>query len=180
MITKYQLATLLIFAALVSAGMSQTTIAADCEVRDGKAEGMIVTHGGVKGGYGLYLREGKPTFVYNHLGIERPTFAAKDALPKGKTTLIVDFKYDGGGVGKGGTVTLSANGNKIAEGRLEKTIPNKICEGLDIGMDVGSPVDFTYNPPFPFTGKIEKVQIDLKPTEALTPTGRPGAAGEKP
>jgi hypothetical protein len=70
----------------------------------------------------------------------------------------------GGGMGKGGTVTLSANDNKVAEGRLGKTIPVtfSICEGLDIGMDVGSPVDFTYKPPFPFTGKIEKVTIDLE------------------
>ncbi len=59
---------------------------------------------------------------------------------------------------------MIVNGSKIAEGRLKKTVPNKfsICEGLDIGMDVGSPVDFTYTPPFAFTGKIEKVTIDLK------------------
>ena len=140
------------------------TITADIEVPEGGANGMIVTQGGVEGGYGLYLRDGKPTFVYNYLGIDRPTFTGKDALPKGKATLIVDFKYDGGGPGKGGMVTLSANGSKVAEGRMEKTVPNKfsICEGLDIGMDVGSPVDFTYNPPFAFTGKIEKVKIDLK------------------
>jgi arylsulfatase len=140
------------------------TITADIDVPDAGASGMIVTHGGVEGGYGLYLREGKPTFVYNYLGIERPTVTARNALPQGKTTLVVDFKYDGGGVGKGGTVTMTVNGSKLAEGRLEKTIPNKmsICEGLDIGMDVGSPVDFTYKPPFAFTGKIEKVTIDLK------------------
>jgi arylsulfatase A-like enzyme len=140
------------------------TVTADIDVPDGGANGMIVTHGGVEGGYGLYLRDGKPTFVYNYLGIERPTFAAKDALPKGKTRLVVDFKYDGGGMGKGGAITMTGNGSKIAEGRLEKTVPNKfsICEGLDIGMDVGSPVDFTYTPPFAFTGKIEKVTIDLK------------------
>ena len=135
-----------------------------CSSDLGGANGMIVTHGGVEGGYGLYLRDGKPTFVYNYLGIERPTFAAKNALAKGKNKLVVDFKYDGAGMGKGGTVTMSANGNKVAEGRLEKTIPNKmsICEGLDVGMDVGSPIDFTYNPPFKFTGNIEKVAYELK------------------
>jgi arylsulfatase len=140
------------------------TITADVEVPDGGANGMIVTHGGVEGGYGLYLRDGKPTFVYNYLGIERPTFTAKNPLAKGKNKLVIDFKFDGGGMGKGGTVTMTANGSKVAEGRLEKTIPNKmsICEGLDIGMDVGSPVDFTYNPPFKFTGNIEKVTYELK------------------
>jgi arylsulfatase len=112
----------------------------------------------------LDLRDGKPTFVYNYLGVERPTVAAQDALPKGKSRVVVDFKYDGGGLGKGGTVTMSANGTKVAEGRLERTVPLVISlqEGLDIGMDNGSPVDFTYKPPFTFTGKIEKVTIELK------------------
>jgi arylsulfatase len=140
------------------------TITADIEVPDGKAEGMIVTQGGLEGGYGLYLRDGKPTFVYNYLSIDRPTFAAKDPLPKGKTKLVVDFVYDGGGPGKGGEITMSANGKMIAEGRLERTIPIQFSlgEGLDVGMDVGSAVDFTYNLPFAFTGKIEKVTVELK------------------
>jgi hypothetical protein len=103
-------------------------------------------------------------FVYNYLALEHPTFAVKDPLPKGKTQLVVDFKYDGGGLGKGGTITVTANGNKIAEGRLEKTVPVQfsIQEGLDIGMDNGSQVDFTYKLPFAFTDKIEKVTVELK------------------
>jgi hypothetical protein len=125
---------------------------------------MVVTHGGLEGGYGLYLREGKPTFVYNFLGTERMAFAAKEALPKGKVKLVVDFKYDGGGAGKVGAITLTANGKTVAEGRMEKTIPVQFSlgEGLDIGMDIGSPVDFTYKLPFKFTGKIEKVMVELK------------------
>lgn len=139
------------------------TITAEIEVPDGKAEGMIITHGGLEGGYGLYLKDGKPVFVYNFLSVERTTFAAKDALSKGKVKLVVDFKYDGGGMGKGGKITMTANGKKIAEGRLERTIPIQFSlgEGIDIGMDVGSPIDFTYKLPFPFTGKIEKVTIEL-------------------
>jgi arylsulfatase A-like enzyme len=139
------------------------TIAADIELPKGGESGMIVTHGGLEGGYGLYLRDGKPVFVYNFLGADRPTFAAKSALPKGRTKLAVDFKYDGGGMGKGGKITMTANGKTIAEGRLGRTIPIQFSlgEGLDVGMDVGSPVDFTYKLPFAFTGKIEKVKIDL-------------------
>ncbi len=126
---------------------------------------MVVTHGGLEGGYGLYLRDNKPTFVYNFLSIDRPTFTAKDPLPKGKTKLVVDFAYDGGGMGKGGKITMSANGKTIAEGRLEKTIPMQFSlgEGLDVGCDIGSPIDFTYEMPFAFTGKIDKVTIELKP-----------------
>jgi len=68
-------------------------------------------------------------------------------------------------MGKGGKITMSANGTKIAEGRLGKTVPVQLSfgEGLDIGRDVGSPIDFTYKLPFAFTGKIEKVTIELKP-----------------
>ena len=144
------------------------TITADIEVPDGTAEGMIVTHGGLEGGYGLYLRDGKPTFVYNFLSVERTTFAGDAPLPKGKTKLIVDFAYDGGGMGKGGEITIKANGKKVAGGRLKRTIPIQFSlgEGVDIGMDVGSPIDFTYKLPFAFTGKIEKVTIELKPERA--------------
>jgi arylsulfatase len=147
------------------------TITAEIEVPDGKAEGMIVTHGGLEGGYGLYLREGKPTFVYNFLSVERTTFAAETPLPKGKTKLVVNFDYDGGGMGKGGTITMTANGKTIAQGRLKRSIPVQFSlgEGLDIGMDIGSPIDFTYELPFAFTGTIEKVTIELRPEkEAAT------------
>lgn len=140
-------------------------ITAEVELPDDKAQGMIITQGGSEGGYGLYLRDGKPTFVYNFLGVERPTFAADKPLGKGRTTLVVDFAYDGGGMGKGGAITLTANGVKVAEGRLERTVPIQfsIGEGLDIGMDCGSAVDFTYQLPFAFTGKIEKVEVALRP-----------------
>jgi arylsulfatase len=142
------------------------TLTADIEVPEAGAEGMIATHGGLVGGYGLYVREGKPTFVYNYLELERPTITGKDALPKGKVKLAIDFKYEGREkeLGKAATVTMSVNGAKVAEGHLERTIPIQISlgEGMDIGMDVGSPVDFTYKPPFRFTGKIEKVTVELK------------------
>jgi arylsulfatase len=140
------------------------TITAEIELTDDKTNGMIVTHGGLEGGYGFYLRDGAPTFVYNFLGVERTTFEGKEPLPKGKTKLVVDFKYDGGGMGKGGAITMTANDKPVAEGRLERTIPIQFSlgEGLDIGMDVGSPVDFTYKLPFKFTGKIERVTVDIK------------------
>jgi hypothetical protein len=66
-------------------------------------------------------------------------------------------------MGKGGQITMSANGRTIAEGRLARSIPVQFSlgEGLDVGMDIGSPVDFTYKLPFAFTGQIEKVKIDL-------------------
>src|SRR5262245_15684250 len=134
---------------------------------------MIVTHGGMVGGYGLYLRDGKPTFVYNYLDLERYTINGKDALPQGKVKLVVDFAYDGkpGERGKGGTVTISANGARVAEGKLPKTIPLQISlgEGMDIGRGVRSPVEFNYQLPFAFTGKNEKVAVDLKGPSSQRP-----------
>ncbi|MDQ6473110.1 arylsulfatase [Flavobacterium sp. LHD-80] len=148
------------------------TITAELELSDSNTNtntntntnGMIITHGGMQAGYGLYLKNSKPVFVYNYLALDWIYFNAKEALPKGKTKLVVDFLYDGGGLGKGGKISMSANGKKIAEGRLEKTVPVQfsIVEGLDIGKDVGSPVDWNYKMPFEFTGKIEKVTVDLK------------------
>ena len=126
----------------------------------------IVTQGGLEGGYGLYLREGKPTFVYNYLSLERPTIVAKERVPAGKAKIVADFVYDGkkGERGKGGAITISVNGKEVAEGKLPRTAPIMLSlgEGLDIGEDVGSPVDFTYKLPFKFSGKIEKVTVELK------------------
>ena len=131
------------------------------------ADGMIVTHGGNEGGYGLHLRQGKPTFVYNYLSLERTTIASNAPLSAGKAEVKIDFVYEGGPkeAGKGATVTMTVNDSKVAEGHLTRTIPAQISiiEGLDIGQDVGSPIDFTYKLPFMFNGKIEKVTFNLNP-----------------
>lgn len=142
------------------------SLTADIEVPEGGAQGMIMTQGGSTGGYGLYVRDGKPTFVYNYLAREHFTFTGQQALPKGKVQVKLDFIYKGTSKerGKATALTMTVNGKKVAEGEMTKTIPNLISlsEGMDIGMDTGSPVDFTYQPPFAFTGRIEKVVIDLK------------------
>src|SRR4029077_14411560 len=97
-----------------------------------------------------------PKFVYNYLSLERYDIASPAPLPKGKAQIKVNLVYGGkpGELGKGATVTMTVNGSKVAEGQLPKTIPQQISigEGLDVGEDIGSPVDFTYKPPFQFTG----------------------------
>jgi len=106
----------------------------------------VITEAGLEGGYGLYVRDNKPTFVYNYLSLERYTVAATNPLPKSKVQLKIDFAHSGkaGELGKGAYVTMTANGIKVAEGALPKTIPQQISigEGLHIGSDVGSPVDY--------------------------------------
>ena len=141
------------------------SVTADIEIPDVGAEGMIFTHGGLTGGYGIYLRDGKAHFVYNMLAIERFTIAS-EVLPKGKVALNVNVAYDGkpGERGKSATVTITANGQKIGQGNLRKTVPLQFSlgEGVDVGIDTGSAVDFTYKLPFAFTGKLEKVTVELK------------------
>ena len=141
------------------------SITADIEIPENGGEGMVITQGGLTGGYGLYVREGKAHFVYNMLAIERFTITSAP-LPNGKVSLAVNLSYEGkpGERGKPASVTITANGQKVGEGKLSRTVPLQFSlgEGIDIGMDTGSAVDFTYQLPFAFTGKIEKVTIELK------------------
>ncbi|MGD9885433.1 MAG: arylsulfatase, partial [Hyphomicrobiaceae bacterium] len=89
--------------------------------------------------------------------------AAKDALAPGRHTVVFDFKYDGGGVGKGGTGTLSVDGKQVARGRIDATMPYRFSadETFDVGEDTGTPVREDYDVPFKFTGEIEKVAVNL-------------------
>jgi arylsulfatase A-like enzyme len=138
-------------------------IIADVEIPDGGAEGVLVTQGGRFNGLGLYLKQGRPIFHYNLVGVDRTTVAAKDPLTPGKHTIAVDFKYDGGGIGKGGVATLTVDGKEVANAKLTRTIPFRVSvdETLDIGEDTGTPVSEDYHVPFKFTGTINKVAVDL-------------------
>jgi arylsulfatase len=149
--------------AFINAKNRSHTITAEVDVRT-NANGVILAQAGRFGGWSLYLKDGKPTYTYNWLSLQRYTVAAKQALPAGKATIRFEFAYDGGGVGKGGMATLLVNGKNVATGRIERT---QCCifsadEGADVGADDGTPVTEAYNVPFKFTGKIGKVTIELK------------------
>jgi len=140
------------------------TITAEVEIPSDGGDGMIFTQGGITAGWGFYLLKGKLVGLHNYIGLERYRAVSTENVPTGKVTLTFDFKYDGGGMGKGGAITLLANGKKIGEVRVDKTAGFKysLYEGQDIGEDSGSPVAFDYTPPFKFSGKIQKVTVDLK------------------
>ena len=140
-------------------------IKAEVEIPAAGAEGMLITHGGRFSGYGFYLLDGKPTFHYNLAGVAHYNITAKDRLAPGKHTILFDFKYDGGGLGKGGAGTLLVDGNKVAEGRVERTLPFRLSldETLDCGEDTGTPVSEDYPVPFKFNGDLKKVTINLTP-----------------
>ena len=142
-------------------------IEAEVVIPEAGAEGLLITQGGRFGGLGLYVLDSKPVFHYNTAGVARYTVAAKDKLKPGKHSISVDFEYDGGGFGKGGTATMMVDGKKVAQERIERTLPFRISldETLDIGEDTGTPVSEDYKTPFKFTGDLEKVVVKLVKTD---------------
>ena len=150
------------------------TITAEVEIPKGGAEGMIVTEGGRFGGYGLFLskgvadiRKGKVVFLYNLLDLKRTMWEGPELKP-GKHTIVFDFKSDGPGLGKGGTGVLSVDGKEVARNSMEHTIPVTFPEDetFDVGQDTRTGValvKYRYDPPFKFTGKINKLTFKLEP-----------------
>ena len=144
------------------------SITAAVEVPAGGGEGVLVTEGGRFGGYGLYLLKGKPVFTYNFLALERFRWEGAGALAAGKHTIVFDFKYDGPGLAKPGTGVLSVDGKEVAKKTIPHTIPALLTldESFDVGVDSRTSVDDKdYQPPFRFTGKLDKLTIKLGPAQ---------------
>ncbi|MCL4768166.1 MAG: arylsulfatase [Hyphomicrobiaceae bacterium] len=142
-------------------------ITADLDIPAGGANGAILSQGGRFGGWSLFMKDGKPAYTYNFLGLSRYTVAAPQALPNGPATVTLDFAYDGGGVGKGGKATLYVNGEPVAEGRVEMTQPNIFSadETADVGIDNQTPVaeGIGIGTETRFTGKINKITLEVGP-----------------
>lgn len=127
--------------------------------------GMLITEGGLTGGWALYLHGGQVVFEYNCGLVARYRVAA--TVPLGTRRLEAQFAYDGRDgkpAGAGGTLTLLADGRALATGRIEQTLTTmfSVTDGLDVGLDLGSPVSDAYEPPFRYTGQLDSVTIDLK------------------
>ena len=154
---------------------SSYTITADIEVPEGGAEGMILTSGGRFAGYGFYLLKGKPVFLWNLIDLKRIKWEGPEALTPGTHTIEFDFKYDGlgmgtlalnnmSGLGRSGTGTLKVDGKAVATQKMERTLPMILQwdESFDIGSDTLTGVnDADYQPPFTFTGKLNKLTIKI-------------------
>jgi arylsulfatase A-like enzyme len=144
------------------------TITADVQIPEGGANGVILAQAGKFGGWSLYLKEGKPTFAYNFLGLKTYKVAAAKAVPAGKATVRFEFVYDGGGLGKGGTGAVLVNGEKAAEGRIDQTqgMAFSADEGADVGMDSETPASDDYKAgDNRFTGTIRKVVLEVGPLQ---------------
>jgi len=142
------------------------SVTADLNIPKNGANGVILSQGGRFGGWSLYMKEGKPEFTYNFLGLERFVISGPDALPEGSVSVKFDFVYDGDGLGKGGELTIYLDGKAVADGRIERTQPNIFSadETADVGLDNQTPVaeGVGYGPEeTKFTGKINKVIVEL-------------------
>ena len=139
-------------------------VTSDLEVPAKGAEGVIIAQGGRFGGWSLYAKGGKAKFHYNVLGIKSFGIEATQPISAGKTQVRMEFAYDGGGMGKGGTVTLYCGGNEVGKGRVEQTqgFIFSADETTDVGYESGTTVspDYTAHTS-KFNGKINWVQIDL-------------------
>lgn len=152
---------------------SSYTISADIDVPQGGAEGMILTSGGRFGGYGFYLLQGKPVFLWNLVDLKRVRWQGEDTLAPGRHTIEFDFKYDGlglgtlafnnmSGLGRAGTGTLKVDGKAVATETMPHTLPMILQwdESFDIGSDTLTGVnDADYKPPFALTAKLNKLTL---------------------
>ena len=129
---------------------------------DANGNGVIVCQGGRFGGLAFYMKDGKPAFSYNYLGLESTQIIADQALKPGNYKLVFEFKSDGG-LGKGGLGTISVNDKKVVEKRVDKTQPGifSVDDLADIGVDDGTHVA-DYGKSSKFNGKIEYVTVERK------------------
>jgi arylsulfatase A-like enzyme len=144
------------------------TITAQLQIPKGGANGVILSQAGRFGGWSLYLKDGKPMYAYNFLGLKTYKVAAAEAIPAGEATVRFEFAYDGPGLGKGGTGTLLVNGKKVAAGQIDRTqgLMFSADEGADVGQDGETPVSDDYKEgDNKFTGKIQKVVVEVGPVK---------------
>ena len=144
-------------------------IAAEVNIPEGGADGVLATMGGRFGGWALLIQDGKPEFVYALSNQPEHKFriASDKPLSAGNHVVRFSFKYDGGGLGKGANGTLYVDGKEVAQGKIPQTIGVRFSldETFDVGEDTGTPVveDYVDKMPFEFTGDLKKFMVVLEP-----------------
>ncbi|GAB5557415.1 MAG: arylsulfatase [Schleiferiaceae bacterium] len=133
---------------------------------NGNDRGIILCQGGKFGGWALYMDNGKPAYTYNYFGLQRYTIASDQAITDPNATISLEFTYDGGGTGKGGTAVLMVNGEEVARGRVDKTQPGVFSadETADVGVDDATQVaDLVFDSvnDSEFSGYVNKITIKI-------------------
>ena len=143
-------------------------MAAEVEIPEGGAEGVLVCCGGESAGYTLFMKDGKLHWEHNWFDDARYRVSSTEAIPPGHHMLSAEIKVDKEGkFGTGGKVTLRMGEKVIGKGRFEKQVPFRftVNETFDVGCDTVSPVSDQYESPFAFTGKIKRVLVDVSDAE---------------
>jgi arylsulfatase A-like enzyme len=151
--------------AVVNIKNKSYSVTAEVVVPKSGANGVIIAQGGAFNGWSLYAKDGKLKYCYNLLGIKLFYAESNTLIPAGQHKVRMEFKYDGGGLAKGGNALLYVDGKKVGEGRVETTVPMIFSgdETLDVGRGTGSPVSPDYDPrDNEFSGEVNWVQIDLE------------------
>lgn len=140
------------------------TVTAEITVPEGGASGVIIAQGADIGGWALYAHNGRLKYCYNWGGFELFMVEGGTVIPDGDHQVRMEFAYDGGGLGKGGNVTLYIDGEKDGEGRVERTLANIFSadDGCDVGTDGASAVSPDYRPGHArFNGRVKGVRLSL-------------------
>ena len=140
------------------------TITCEIDVKDDHANGVVISQGGEFGGWSVYLIDGTPKYCYNLFGLRQFHVSGDAKVSAGSHQVRVEFTYDGGGLGKGGTAAIYLDGSKVGEGRVDATVPMVFSadETCDLGSDTGSPVSSEYtSETSTFTGTVNWVQLDI-------------------
>jgi arylsulfatase len=140
------------------------SVTAEIVVPEKGAEGVIISQGANIGGWSLYAKAGKLKYCYNWGGFKRFFVEGDKPIPSGEHQVRMEFAYDGGGLGKGGTVTLYTDGKKVGEGKIAATLAMVFSadDGCDVGEDSGAPVSDDYGSQGnAFNGTIKGVQLAI-------------------
>jgi Sulfatase len=149
--------------AMVNLANKSHAVTATIQVPKSGAEGVIAAVGGTTGGWSLYAKNGKPKYCYNFFGLQETYVEGDAVIPPGQHQVRIEFAYDGGGIGKGGTVSIFVDGKKTGEGHIDQTEPFAFGEeSLDIGHEAGSPVtaDYPRDGRSEFSGQVNWVEFD--------------------
>jgi arylsulfatase len=140
-------------------------VTAQVDVPEGTvASGVVIAQGGAFGGWAIYVKDGRPAYCYNLFGLQQFKVHGESAIPAGEHQIRMEFAYDGGGLAKGGSVTLYLDGAAVGHGRVDMTEPMAFSgdETTDLGIDSATPVSDDYGSrDSKFNGRVRWVQIDL-------------------
>jgi arylsulfatase len=138
------------------------------DIPDGGAEGVLVSQGGVDGGFSFFVQDSRLRYTYNYVADQVFHVVSDSDVPAGHHVLSFEFKPTGDpeplkGKGAPGTIMLFVDGQQVGSGELPVTIPiiMGLASGVSVGLDGGAPVTQEYVAPFAFTGTILRAVYDI-------------------